>query len=166
MRLSAVLVAVLTVSATFGLSNSANGQTSYSESAEKVSAAIPPVEAIESPVELTENPPENRVVVKASKIPSLKILAAAPARGENDREPSNRLTETSPPIATPSFELKPDLESHPRLASTSPNALPDAKQDDSPVPPSEAAVLPASVALDQGKQDESGGKAKRSNSSN
>lgn len=155
MRLSAVLIAVLTVSATFGLSNSASGQTSYSESAEKVSAAIPPVDAIESPVELTENPPENRVVVTASKIESLKKIAAAPARGENDREPPNRLTETSPPIATPSFELKPDVESNPGIASASPNALPDAKQDDSPVPPSEAAVLPASIALDQAKQDES-----------
>lgn len=155
MRLSAVLIAVLTVSATFGLSNSASGQTSYSESAEKVSAAIPPVDAIELPGELTENPPENRVVVTASKIESLKKIAAAPAGGENDREPPNRLTEPSPPIATPSFELKPDVESNPGIASASPNALPDAKQDDSPVPPSEAAVLPASIALDQAKQDES-----------
>lgn len=155
MRLSAVLIAVLTVSATFGLSNSASGQTSYSESAEKVSAAIPPVDAIESPVELTENPPENRVVVTASKIESLKKIAAAPARGENDREPPNQLTEPSPPIATPSFQLKPDVESNPGIASASPNALPEAKQDDSPVPPSEAAVLPASIAVDQAKQDES-----------
>ncbi|MFM9265625.1 BamA/TamA family outer membrane protein [Tychonema sp. BBK16] len=155
MRLSAVLVAVLTVSATFGLSNSASGQTSYSESAEKVSAAIPSVDAIESPVELTENPPENRVVVKASKIQSLKILAAALSRGEDDREPPNKLTEPSPPIATPSFELKPDLESNPGIASASPDALPEVKQDDSPVPPSEAAVLPASIAVDRAKQDES-----------
>ncbi len=155
MRLSAVLIAVLTVSATFGLSNSASGQTSYSESAEKVSAAIPSVDAIESPVELTENPPENRVVVKASKIESLKKLAAAPGRGENDREPPNRLTEPSPPIATPSFQLKPDLESNPGIAPASPNALPDAKQDDSPVSPSTATVLPASIAVDQAKQDES-----------
>ncbi len=153
MRLSAVLVAVLTVSATFGLSNSASGQTSYSESAEKVSAAIPPVDAIELPGELTENPPEKLVVAKASKIESLKKIAAAPAGGENDREPPNRLTEPSPPIATPSFELKPDVESNPGIASASPNALPDAKQDDSPVPPSEAAVLPASIALDLGKQE-------------
>ena len=161
MRLSAVLVAVLTVSATFGLSNSASGQTSYSESAEKVSAAIPPVPSIESPDrnlgELTENPPQNRVVAKASKIESLKrIVAAAPVRGENDREPPNRLTKPSPPIATPSLELKPDLESNPGLASSNQNTLPDAKQDDSKVPPSETTVLPASVAVDQGKQDESG----------
>ncbi len=161
MRLSAVLVAVLTVSATFGLSNSASGQTSYSESAEKVSAAIPQGQAIESPDqnlgESTENPPQKRVVAKASKIEALKkILAAAPARGENDREPPNRLTEPSPPIATPTFELKPDLESNPRLTSSSQNTLPDAKQDDSKVPPSEPAVSPASVAVDQGKQAESG----------
>ena len=161
MRLSAVLVAVLTVSATFGLSNSASGQTSYSESAEKVSAAIPPGPAIESPDqnlgELTENPPQNRVEATASKIESLKkIVAAAPARGENDREPPNRLTEPSPPIATPTFELKPDLESNPGLTSSGQNTLPDAKQDDSKVPPSEPAVSPASVAVDQGKQDESG----------
>jgi len=161
MRLSAVLVAVLTVSATFGLSNSASGQTSYSESAEKVSAAIPPVPSIESSDrnlgELTENPPQNRVVAKASKIESLKrIVAAAPVRGENDREPPNRLTKPSPPIATPSLELKPDLESNPGLASSNQNTLPDAKQDDSKVPPSETTVLPASVAVDQGKQDESG----------
>ena len=161
MRLSAVLVAVLTVSATFGLSNSASGQTSYSESAEKVSAAIPPGQAIESPDqnlgESTENPPQKRVVAKASKIEALKkILAAAPARGENDREPPNRLTEPSPPIATPTFELKPDLESNPGLTSSSQNTLPDAKQDDSKVPPSEPAVSPASIAVDQGKQDESG----------
>lgn len=155
MRLSAVLVAVLTVSATFGLSNSANGQTSYSESAEKVSAAIPPVDAIELPGELTENPPENRVVAKASKIESLKKIAAAPpSRGENDREPPNRLIETSPPIATPTVELKPNLESNPGLASAS-LIVPDAKQDDRQVPPSEATVLPASIALDQGKQDKS-----------
>lgn len=161
MRLSAVLVAVLTVSATFGLSNSASGQTSYSESAEKVSAAIPPGQAIESPDqnlgESTENPPQKRVVAKASKIEALKkILAAAPARGENDREPPNRLTEPSPPIATPTFELKPDLESNPGLTSSSQNTLPDAKQDDSKVPPSEPAVSPASIAVDQGKQNESG----------
>ena len=161
MRLSAVLVAVLTVSATFGLSNSASGQTSYSESTEKVSGAIPPVPSIESPDrnlgELTENPPQNRVVAKASKIESLKkIVAAAPVRGENDREPPKLLTKPSPPIATPSLELKPDLESNPGLASSNQNTLPDAKQDDSKVPPSETTVLPASVAVDQGKQDESG----------
>jgi len=160
MRLSAVLVAVLTVSATFGLSNSANGQTSYSESAEKVSATIPAVEAIELPEinlgESTENPPQKLVVAKASKIEALKRVAAtAPSRGENDREPPNRLRETSPPIATSTVELKPDLDSNPGLASNSPNTLPEAKQDDRQVPPSEAAVLPASIALDQGKQDKS-----------
>lgn len=155
MRLSAVLVAVLTVSATFGLSNSANGQTSYSESAEKVSAAIPPVDGIELPGELTENPPEKLVVAKASKIESLKKIAAAPpSRGENDREPPNPLIETSPPIATPTVELKPNLESNPGLVSAS-LIVPDAKQDDRQVPPSEATVLPASIALDQGKPDKS-----------
>jgi outer membrane protein insertion porin family len=156
MRLSAVLVAVLTVSATF-LSNSASGQTSYSESSEKVSAAIPPLEAIEVPGELTENPPKNRVLANASKIEALKKIAATPpARGENDREPPNRRTEPSPPIATPTFELKPDLASNPGLASSSQNTLPEAKQDDRQVPPSEVAVSPASIAVDPGKPNESG----------
>jgi|AGSF01.1.fsa_nt_gi Outer membrane protein/protective antigen OMA87 len=160
MRLSAVLVAVFTVSATFGLSNSASGQTSYSESAEKVSAAVPPAQAIASPElnlgELTENPPQKQVVVKASKIEALKIVAAAPARGEDDRDRPNRLTEPSSPVTTPSFEPKADVESDRGLASSSPNQGPDALQSDSQVPPSSAAVSPASVAVDQGKQDESG----------
>ncbi len=162
MRLSAVLVAVLTVSATFGLSNSASGQTSYSESTEKVSAAIPPVEAIESPDrnqgELTENPPQNRAVAKATKIEALKIVAAAPGRGENDREPPNRLTEPSPPMATPSLDPKADVESDDRgLPSSSQNSQLEAKQERNQVPPSETAVSPASVAVDQVKPEESGG---------
>ncbi len=161
MRLSAVLVAVLTVSATFGLSNSANGQTSYSESTEKISAAIPPVEAIESPDrnqgELTENPPQNRAVAKATKIEALKIVAAAPGRGENDREPPNRLTEPSPPMATPSLDPKADGESNPGLPSSSQNSQPEAPQEPNQLPPSEAAVTPASVAVDQVKPEESGG---------
>ncbi|XZN91296.1 MAG: BamA/TamA family outer membrane protein [Microcoleus sp.] len=161
MRLSAVLVAVLTVSATFGLSNSASGQTSYSESTEKVSAAIPPVEAIESPDrnqgELTENPPQNRAVAKATKIEALKIVAAAPGRGENDREPPNRLTEPSPPMATPSLDPKADVESDRGLPSSSQNSQLEAKQERNQVPPSETAVSPASVAVDQVKPEESGG---------
>ncbi|TAF48055.1 MAG: hypothetical protein EAZ68_00430 [Oscillatoriales cyanobacterium] len=162
MRLSAVLVAVLTVSATFGLSNSASGQTSYSESTEKISAAIPPVEAIESPDrnqgELTENPPQNRAVAKATKREALKIVAAAPGRGENDREPPNRLTEPSPPMATPSLDPKADVESDDRgLPSSSQNSQLEAKQERNQVPPSETAVSPASVAVDQVKPEESGG---------
>ncbi|MEZ2320565.1 MAG: BamA/TamA family outer membrane protein [Microcoleus sp.] len=161
MRLSAVLVAVLTVSATFGLSNSASGQTSYSESTEKISAAIPPVEAIESPDrnqgELTENPPQNRAVAKATKIEALKIVAAAPGRVENDREPPNRLTELSPPMATPSLDPKADGESNPGLPSSSQNSKLEAKQERNQVPPSETAVSPASVAVDQVKPEKSGG---------
>lgn len=161
MRLSAVLVAVLTVSATFGLSNSASGQTSYSESTEKISAAIPPVEAIESPDrnqgELTENPPQNRAVAKATKIEALKIVAAAPGMGENDHEPPNRLTEPSPPMATPSLDPKADGESNPGLPSSSQNQGAEAKQEPNQLPPSQAAVSQASVAVDQVKPEKSGG---------
>ncbi len=157
MRLSAVLVAVFTVSATFGLSNSASGQTSYSESGEEVVAAVPEAQSIElsdRPIpELTQNPPQNRKAAKTSKAEALKI-AVAPARGENDREPPNRVTDPATPVSPVELQLKPEMASNP-LVSSSQNALPEAQMA-SPLPPSETAVLPAWVAVEPRKQDESG----------
>ena len=157
MRLSAVLVAVFTASATFGLSNSASGQTSYSESAEETLAAVTPAPSIELPdrpvPELTQNPPQNRKAAKTSKGEALKIVAA-PARGENDREPPNRVTDPATPVSPVDLQLKPEMASNP-LASSSQNALPEAQMA-SPLPPSETAVLPAWVAVEPRKQDESG----------
>ena len=157
MRLSAVLVAVFTASATFGLSNSANVQTSYSESAEETLAAVTPVDSIELPdrpiAELSQNPPQNRKAAKTSKGEALKI-AAAPARGEND-DPPNRVTDPSSPVSPAGIELKPELASNPSPASSSQNALPDA-QLGSALPPSEAAVTPAWIAAELGKPEESG----------
>ncbi len=110
MRLSAVLVAVFTASATFGLSNSANGQTSYSESAEETLAAVTPAPSIELPdrpiPELTENPPQNRKAAKTSKAEALKI-AAAPARGEHDRDPPTRVTDPPAQFRLPCFNSNP-----------------------------------------------------------
>ncbi|MEG5061155.1 BamA/TamA family outer membrane protein [Microcoleus sp. A2-C5] len=155
MRLSAVLVAVLTVSATFGLSNSASGQTSYSESTEEALTAVTPAPSIElsdRPVpELTQNLPQNRKAAKSSKAEALKIVAA-PGRGEDDREP-NRVTDPATPVSPVDLQLKPEIASNP-LASSSQNALPEAQMA-SPLPPSETAVLPAWVAVEPRKQDES-----------
>ncbi|MEG4088591.1 BamA/TamA family outer membrane protein [Microcoleus sp. Pol12B4] len=158
MRLSAVLVAVFTASATFGLSNSASGQTSYSESAEEALAAVPPAPSIELPdrpiPELTQNPPQNRKAAKTSKGEALKI-AAAPARGEGDSEPPRLVTEPPSPVSPPILELKPELASNLSPTSSSQNALPDAQQDSS-LPPSEAAVTPAWIAAELAKPEESG----------
>lgn len=158
MRLSAVLVAVFTASATFGLSNSANGQTSYSESAEEALAAVPPAPSIELPdrpiPELTQNPPQNRKAAKTSKGEALTI-AAAPDRGEPNDQPPDRFTDPPSPISPVSFQLKPELASNPSPASSSQNVLPDAQQDSS-LPPSEAAVTPAWIAAELGKPEESG----------
>ncbi len=166
MRLSAVLVAVFTVSATFGLSNSASGQTSYSESAEEALAAVTPAPSIELSVkrsypvgnrpvpELTQNPPQNRSSAKNSKAEALKIVAA-PGRGENDREPPNPVTEPASPVSPAGLQLKPELESNSSPVSSSQNPLPNA-QIASPLPPSETAVSPAWVAVEPRKQDESG----------
>src|SRR6476620_573427 len=114
MRLSAVLVAVFTASATFGLSNSASGQTYYSESAEEPLAAARPAPSIELPdrpiPELTQNPPQNRKSAKTSKGEALKI-AEAPARGGNDREPPNLVTGPPSPVSPSELQLKPELAS-------------------------------------------------------
>ncbi|MCC3407449.1 MAG: BamA/TamA family outer membrane protein [Microcoleus sp. PH2017_10_PVI_O_A] len=158
MRLSAVLVAVFTVSATFGLSNSASGQTSYSESTEEALAAVPPAPSIELPdrpvPELTQNSPQNRTAANSSPAAALKIAAAAPGRGEDDREPPNRVTDPATPVSPAQVQLKPEIASNP-VASSSQNALPDAQQA-SELPPSESAVSPAWVAVEPRKQDESG----------
>ncbi|MEG4347581.1 BamA/TamA family outer membrane protein [Microcoleus sp. A003_D6] len=158
MRLSAVLVAVFTASATFGLSNSASGQTSYSESAEETLAAVTPAPSIELPdrpvPELTQNPPQNRKAAKTSKGEALKI-AQAPARGEDDREPPNRVTDPPSPVSPADFQLKPELASNPSPASSSQNALPEG-QLGSPLPPAPSAVTPAWIAAELGKPDESG----------
>ena len=158
MRLSAVLVAVFTASATFGLSNSASGQTSYSESAEETLAAVTPAPSIELPdrpiPELTQNPPQNRKAAKTTKGEALKI-AEAPARGGNDREPPNLVTEPPSPVLPPILELKPELASNPSPASSSQNALPEPQQG-SPLPPDRSAVTPAWMAAELGKPDESG----------
>ncbi|MEG4211722.1 BamA/TamA family outer membrane protein [Microcoleus sp. S13_B4] len=158
MRLSAVLVAVFTASATFGLSNSASGQTSYSESAEEALAAVPAAPSIELPdrpiAELTPNPPQNRKAAKTGKGEALTI-AVAPTRGGDDREPPNRVTDSPSPVSPASFQLKTELASNPSPASSSQNALPDAQQDSS-LPPSEAAVTPAWIAAELGKPEESG----------
>jgi outer membrane protein insertion porin family len=156
MRLSAVLVAVFTASATFGLSNSANGQTSFSESAEESVAAVSPVESIASDErnleELAENAPQKQVVAKTSKREALKI-AAAPARGENDRDRPDRLPNPLSPVLPPSLDLKPDLESKPDAASSSQNSLPDAPQV-SPTPPSPTPVSPAPALSEPSQQNE------------
>lgn len=158
MRLSAVLVAVFTASATFGLSNSASGETSYSESAEETFAAVTPAPSIELPdrpiPELTQNPPQNRKAAKTTKGEALKI-AEAPARGGNDREPPNLVTEPPSPVLPPILELKPELASNPSPASSSQNALPEAQQG-SPLPPERSAVTPAWIAAELGKPEESG----------
>src|SRR4028118_445881 len=144
MRLSAVLVAVFTASATFGLSNSASGQTSYSESAEETLAAVTPAPSIELPdrpiPELTQNPPQNRKAGKTSKGEALKI-AEAPARGENDRKPPDRFTDTPSPVSPSELQLKPELASNPSPASSSQNALPEA-QLGSPRPPEPSPPTP------------------------
>ncbi|MCC3590625.1 BamA/TamA family outer membrane protein [Microcoleus sp. PH2017_28_MFU_U_A] len=157
MRLSAVLVAVFTVSATFGLSNSASGQTSYSESTEEALAAVPSAPSIELPdrpvPELTQNSPQNRTAANSSPAAALKI-AAAPRRGEDDREPPNRVTDPVTPVSPAQVQLKPEIASNP-VASSSQNALPEA-QVASPLPPSETGVSPTWVAVEPRKQDESG----------
>ncbi len=157
MRLSAVLVAVFTVSATFGLSNSASGQTSYSESTEEAVATLPSAPSIELPdrpvPELTENSPQNLTAAKSSPAAALKI-AAAPRRGEDDREPPNRVTDPVTPVSPAEVQVKPEIESNP-VASSTPNALPEA-QVASPLPPSETGVSPTWVTLEPRKQDESG----------
>ncbi|WP_293126222.1 BamA/TamA family outer membrane protein [Microcoleus sp. bin38.metabat.b11b12b14.051] len=160
MRLSAVLVAVFTVSATFGLSNSASGQTSYSESTEEALAAVPSAPSIELPdrpvPELTENSPQNRTEANSSPAAALKI-ATAPGRGENDREPPNRVTDPATPVSPAQVQLKPEIESN-RIPYSSKNALPEA-QLASPLPPSQTAVSPTWVAVEPRKQDESGAMA-------
>ncbi|MEG3894285.1 MULTISPECIES: BamA/TamA family outer membrane protein [unclassified Microcoleus] len=159
MRLSAVLVAVFTASATFGLSNSASGQTSYSESAEETLAAVTPAPSIELPdrpvPELTQNPPQNPKAAKTSKAEALKIVAA-PARGEDDREPPNRVTDPASPVSPAGFQLKPELASNPSPASSSQNALHGRSQLGSALPPDRSAVTPAWIAAELGKPDESG----------
>ena len=159
MRLSAVLVAVFTASATFGLSNSASGQTSYSESAEETLAAVTPAPSIELPdrpiPELTQNPPQNRKAGKTSKGEALKI-AEAPARGEaGPKPPDDRVTDPPSPVSPSELQLKPELASNPSPASSSQNALPEA-QLGSPLPPEPSAVTPAWIAAELGKPDESG----------
>ncbi|MEG3932906.1 MULTISPECIES: BamA/TamA family outer membrane protein [unclassified Microcoleus] len=157
MRLSAVLVAVFTASATFGLSNSANGQTSYSESAEEALAAARPAPSIELPdrpiPELTQNPPQNRKAAKTGKGEALTI-ATAPDRGQGE-EPPNLVTDPPSPVSPPLLQLQPQLASNPSPASSSQNALPDA-QLGTPLPPKEAAVTPAWIAAELGKPEESG----------
>ena len=158
MRLSAVLVAVFTASATFGLSNSASGQTSYSESGEATVAAVPPAQSIElsdRPIpELTQNPPQNRLAAKTSKAEALKI-AAAPSRGENDREPPNRVTDPASPVSPAGVQLNSELAANPSPASSSENVLSDV-QPGSQLPSSEAAATPAWMAVEPLKQDELG----------
>ena len=158
MRLSAVLVAVFTASATFGLSNSASGQTSYSESGEATVAAVPPAQSIElsdRPIpELTQNPPQNRLAAKTSKAEALKI-AAAPSIGENDREPPNRVTDPASPVSPAGVQLNSELTANPSPASSSENVLSDV-QPGSQLPSSEAAATPAWVAVEPLKQDELG----------
>ena len=158
MRLSAVLVAVFTASATFGLSNSASGQTSYSESGEATVAAVPPAQSIElsdRPIpELTQNPPQNRLAAKTSKAEALKI-AAAPSRGENNREPPNRVTDPASPVSPAGVQLNSELTANPSPASSSENVLSDV-QPGSQLPSSEAAATPAWVAVEPLKQDELG----------
>ena len=158
MRLSAVLVAVFTASATFGLSNSASGQTSYSESGEATVAAVPPAQSIElsdRPIpELTQNPPQNRLAAKTSKAEALKI-AAAPSRGENDRELPNRVTDPASPVSPAGVQLNSELTANPSPASSSENVLSDV-QPGSQLPSSEAAATPAWMAVEPLKQDELG----------
>jgi outer membrane protein insertion porin family len=161
MRLSAVLVAVFTVSATFGLSNSASGQTSYSESTEGTAAAVPPAPSIELPdrpiLELTPNSPQNRKAAKNSKAEALTI-AVAPGRGEDDREPPNLVTDPPSPVVPASVQLESQLASNPAPASSIQNVLPDA-QLASPLPPRRAAATPAWVAIEPRKQQELGPRA-------
>ena len=75
MRLSPVLVAVFTASATFGLSNSANGQTAYSESESSLSSQ----EAFE-PI----NPSLNQSETHAK--PSLDVNQSIPSTPINSFE--------------------------------------------------------------------------------
>ena len=145
MRLSAVLVAVFTASATFGLSTSANGQTSYSEPAEDSLAAVPPAESIALLAD------RNRPAAKASKIEALKI-AAAPARGEDDRKRPDRFPAGPLPQLPPRLDPKPDLEPPPSPASNVPTAPPEADR----VPPPETRVSPSEDAAATGKQERSG----------
>jgi outer membrane protein insertion porin family len=90
---------------------------------------------------------------QTSKAEALKIVAA-PARGENDREPPNRVTDPATPVSPADLLLKSESASNP-LASGSQNALHGRSQLAKPLPPSETAVLPAWVAVEPRKQDES-----------
>ncbi len=165
MRLSAVLVAVFTASATLGLSNSASGQTSYSESGEEAVAAVPEAQSIELSVkrsypvgnrplpELAQNPPQSGKAAKTSKAEALKIVAA-PSRGENDREPPNQVADPASPVSPAGVQLKSELAANPSPASSE-NVLSDV-QPGSQLPPSEAAATPAWVAVEPLKQDGSG----------
>ncbi|NJM61532.1 MAG: hypothetical protein HC849_17135, partial [Oscillatoriales cyanobacterium RU_3_3] len=151
---TAVLVAVFTASTTFGLSNSANGQTSYSEATEDSLAAVPPVESIAPPDlpqgELAPNPPQNRVEIKASKKDAIgEIATKAPARGENDRDRPDRLPIGPAPGLPPALNPKTDLEPQPSPASNVKNAPPDA--DRTPLPAT--TVSPSQDAVEPGKQD-------------
>lgn len=155
MRLSAVLVAVFTASATFGLSNSASGQTSYSEPAEDSLAALPPVESIAPSDgfvgELAPNPPQNRAEVQPSNTDPIEIAKNPPARGENDRDRPDRLPmPVGPsPILPPALNPKSDLEPQPSPASQVPNAPPDANR----LPPPTTTAAPSQDAAVPGKQD-------------
>jgi outer membrane protein insertion porin family len=151
---TAVLVAVFTASTTFGLSNSAKGQTSYSEPTEDSLAAVPPVESIAPPDrpqgELAPNPPQNRVEIKASKKDEIgEIATKAPARGENDRDRPDRLPVGPAPGLPPALNPKTDLEPQPSPDSNVKNALPDA--DRTPLPAT--TVSPSQDAVEPGKQD-------------
>jgi outer membrane protein insertion porin family len=128
--------------------------------------AVPPAESIELSVkrsypvgnrplpELTQNPPQNGKAAKTSKAEALKIVAA-PARGENDREPPNRVTDPASPVSPAGVQLNSELAANPSPASSSENVLSDV-QPGSQLPPSEAAATPAWMAVEPLKKDELG----------
>ncbi|MGL5060136.1 MAG: BamA/TamA family outer membrane protein [Microcoleus sp.] len=157
---TAVLVAVFTASTTLGLSNSASGQTSYSEPAEDSLAAIPSVEPIapsdDRPQgELPQNPPQNTVQVKASKTAAIKIAANAPARGENDRDRPDRYPAGPSPALPPVLDPKPDLEPQPSPDSHLQNAPPEVNRvsPTTTVAPSQDAAAPAKQDVSQEAQN-------------
>ena len=154
MRLSPVLVAVFTASATFGLSNSANGQTAYSESESSLSSQ----EAFE-PI----NPSLNQSETHAK--PSLDVNQSIPSTPINSFE-GIVLNKTKSPYPDLAFSLGQSIGNQVSYAwvntSYSQN-LPEFNPSqplinsalDSSLNPTESEVLPENyISLNKGKNTE------------
>ncbi|MCB8780959.1 hypothetical protein [Planktothrix agardhii] len=154
MRLSPVLVAVFTASATFGLSNSANGQTAYSESESSLSSK----EAFE-PINSSLNQSETHAK------PSLDVNQSIPSTPINSFE-GIVLNKTKSPYSDLAFSLGQSTGNQVSYAwvntSYSQN-LPEFNPSqtlinsavDSSLNPTESEVLPENyISLNKGKNTE------------